>query len=1417
MSFSSGFNLKNLRPHPRGEAHSFEDFCCYIFKKLSGAPDGSKYQRIHGLGGDGGVEAIYRLPSGDVWGIQAKFVENFSKALGEFEKSLKVAISVRENLSKYIVCAPLPLTGMKNKGDEKVDGMWEKSEKWIEKLNNTILSDKNTEIEMWGEDELETKFIELDAIAKGGQFLYWFNKHNFTDDWFSRKLNKAKLQAGDRYSPELHVDTSLLEKFQFFGQTSSWKERITNLSQDFAEKLFLLEKYSKVEGAIETNLRQNLLFVNNKANFICKDLNDSLVDPKKLTDSNFFSEVNKLENILVKLNKTIIDMQEKEYGADIDSEKFSQLFSNPQSAYLIQTRIQIKNVLKILDEISQLSSEKFFNLAATNVMLIEGEAGVGKTHGIVNLAIQRSTQKLRSLVFFGEDFYYLDPWVSMIDYLGSSMSSEKLLEALNVAGEASGFPLIIIIDALNESKDQTKWQSWLPQLIADVSNYRNLKLCISCRDIPVPQVIPNSLPICVIKHNGFAGNEINAQITYWNHYCPNVPKKFYFHKEFSNPLFLKIFFESLQAITENLETNDLKYYLSYKSFYSIIENWIESKNRKIAKELDYDDRNNLVNKVLAKLAEIMIDQKSRTIPLNDVYKVIEEVTSLDSDKFFRMIENESLVSGIEQLDLNSSEQKNYVVRFAYERIGDRLIAEKLISSNNNLNVLLKPGHSLHNYLADEDSIYEYSGIIEALSILLPEKTGNELIDFVDFKNNPVIIEQFISSINWRDKNYVTERTIDLMLNLLKNFKYEIKGFECLLENSTKEGHPFNAEFLHNYLIDQKMVDRDGFWGNVIGESYSGWSSAVNKASPVYNLTDTEIILKSKLISEHVLLLWAQTLCWFLSSTDQRIRDRATKAITVILLENSNFAIKLLQKFQNCNDEYIIERLLVAIYGALLLNKSIENATKVSKYLFEKYCNSEQWPLNVSIRDHILLIIELALSLNSKKISFDKSKIQTLISKVEPVINSSTDRDRPEVEDWWVKIIDFGTNSGINFFPYFEQYEILPRIRGLVDNEQLEGNFDYKSLNNGFLNAVIRLGYPGNDDRCANFDLSLMKKFGSYSTGIGMIERLGKKYNWIILMKLMGQIIDQKRSGIINTPLDSETEFEIMKLRDIDPTDIRSNMQKINGKSESYSYMTYEDQNNELNFEDWCITNDFGDISEFVQIEDSQGNRFYTLNMETDWHESEKLENDKPYRSVSMNFCGIFVDSSDLKKVITKFSDGNTRQTFELYDEPTDYLGYIGEWPNFGPFSKKLENPMSLDKDNFSPKFSYSSGKINRDTDWEHDDSSTNIPRVFYTPSPKLLKFGELKWNFVSDWENSDGESVIVTPKWGAEDEVTGIIVSASFINQYLKENDETFVLFCYQSKMILNSRDHFKGLFVETLLFLEDDKFEIVEPIVRYQ
>ena len=124
------FDLSKLRVGKFGIRESFEEFCCQLFRRAE-SKEHWKYRRISGRGGDGGVEAVWEKPDGDVWGLQAKY---FFK-LGPSEKtqmkeSLDQALANYGSLTHYTYAFPATLTGKKG-AKAKRQTVGEHGEPWF--------------------------------------------------------------------------------------------------------------------------------------------------------------------------------------------------------------------------------------------------------------------------------------------------------------------------------------------------------------------------------------------------------------------------------------------------------------------------------------------------------------------------------------------------------------------------------------------------------------------------------------------------------------------------------------------------------------------------------------------------------------------------------------------------------------------------------------------------------------------------------------------------------------------------------------------------------------------------------------------------------------------------------------------------------------------------------------------------------------------------------------------------------------------------------------------------------------------------------------------------------------------------------------------------------------------------------------
>ena len=545
-----------IRTKQNGLETAFEELVCQIFRRAPEAPVDGRFRRIEGSGGDGGVEAIWIAPNGIVWGIQAK---NFNK-LGDSQKkqmrkSLDQAVANYPELNHYTYCLPISLTGKKGaKSNKQKKGMHEKLESWLEEWRSDLKKDgRSIELDYWEGTELEGRLVTADP--SGGIRRYWFDLTIFTDEWFSNHLGEVIAQAGKRYTPELSVQVPLHSAFEAFGRTDSWLNRLEEMISRLKNRA---ETWRRILGTpLNDQYSGPVPSENQDASKQIMDcvwkvvtiLEDSIEFPENLTSSGLRDNLKStLENSL-SLEKKIKSSLEELHGANADTPGFRQYSAEYQVSFPMAPLDSIRELITEIQQIFNLVDSQIGNLPSSSIMLVHGPAGIGKTHAAVDILQDRFDRNLLSTVVFGEDFSDNDPWTRIIAKLGLSgtIGRDEFLDALNAAGESSGRPFILFVDALNETQpDRRRWANWLPPMIKAVEKYSFLKLCVTCRDTYLRDVVPSWQSIPNVVHNGFAGREYDAISQFFQHYGLGPPSEPLLQEEFANPLFLHLVCESIQ-------------------------------------------------------------------------------------------------------------------------------------------------------------------------------------------------------------------------------------------------------------------------------------------------------------------------------------------------------------------------------------------------------------------------------------------------------------------------------------------------------------------------------------------------------------------------------------------------------------------------------------------------------------------------------------------------------------------------------------------------------------------------------------------------------------------------------------------------------------------------------------------------------
>jgi hypothetical protein len=191
---------------------------------------------------------------------------------------------------------------------------------------------------------------------------------------------------------------------------------------------------------------------------------------------------------------------------------------------------------------------------------------------------------------------------------------------------------------------------------------------------------------------------------------------------------------------------------------------IKAVNKSLSRIFDFDSRDfDLVNESIEVIISEIIKQPSFQISRKGANELLKNKFKNDVSNS-RIILRELISENIfhENIMYNPKTEKydKEIIYFSYERLGDYLIAKALINEDIHIiknNKLITSDCKIYEYVKNENSIMRYKGLIEAFSIIIPEKTEFELYELLE--NNKIydLGEAFLESLIWRNKNTIGEK------------------------------------------------------------------------------------------------------------------------------------------------------------------------------------------------------------------------------------------------------------------------------------------------------------------------------------------------------------------------------------------------------------------------------------------------------------------------------------------------------------------------------------------------------------------------------------------------------------------------------------------------------------------------------------
>lgn len=1078
----------------RGIQFKFEDLCRQLFANEN-LSENKQFRYLHANPNNHGLETepVYDETNKRWIGFQAKFFDHdvdYGQIKHSAEKTVEYYTGKEGIVDLVFFFCNKPITSTAKGYTNAVE----------------VLKKANIDV------QLITDTAILDLIRNKYSYLglYYFGNHSIRQEWFVTHTSFMLDELGERYNRNFNVETVFSNELSLFIHDQKAAEYLN------AKKIDLLGKIS------ELSYRSNKKDYLRKLEEIVSSLPD--VDVETLYHSIEWISVVQLAVVsfldnLTEERKRLETERNEKYMLSQDREKNQKERQEALKKYHnLGSQIRdIDMLIKLPDRIEISEREK--QLLYGDVLTIYGKAGIGKSQLLAS-----KTQSLfaegRIGLLLVAGIYFTDDLIheQIMKNIGLDYSFENLIDILETIGERDNCIVPVFIDALNETWNRKLWKLGLPSIIDKIKKSPMVKLVLSYRPEYQKFILPDFLiegrgDVITMLHRGFEDNSISAAREFLNHYnIPFTPLE-YFGYEMSNPLFLTLYCKTYNGEEVGLPT-------LYNRVVEHANNNISRFLRAELRQKGYTEDDDILSPLITEIAEWLVSHDERSIPQRDLARLnFWTESGLNAVPFVRHLVREhilhdSIFEGVETL------------YFAFDQMNDYYCAKAIIQKKQTKDAVC--GYLSDKILRIQDGELGNSWNVDLFvntCALYAEKYGEECIDIIGVLKKDDdkwrVFSRYIDSFQWRDIRYISA---DNFKNLLKKYPYRPEDlWTMLIGNSVKVSHPFNADFLHHFLLGYQLNKRDYLWTIYINKLTRDEDGRIIQLIQMYDKGE-----KLETTNEKQIELLLTLFGWVLSSSNRWLRDYTSKAMIEILKEHFHLCQIILEKFKNVNDPYIIQRLYGIVFGACCKRMDGKEFQTLAEYVYYTVFDQEKVYPDILLRDYARLIIERFL--------YEKPKYIGIIdeTKIRPPYYSDP---IPQIEDqhyleneyngamfWLIHSMRF---EGMGMYGDFGRYVFQSALHNFDVDDKKMFNYAvyYIQTELGFFEE-----YFGEHDRhCGSYGRDQTIK----------TERIGKKYQWIAMYNMLARISDCcKMVDRWNYPAKDAVQFEGAwepYVRDFDPT------------------------------------------------------------------------------------------------------------------------------------------------------------------------------------------------------------------------------------------------------------------------------------------
>lgn len=582
-------------------------------------------------------------------------------------------------------------------------------------------------------------------------------------------------------------------------------------------------------------------------------------------------------------------------------------------------------------------------------LLIKAEAGMGKTHYMCATA-QRLSHRMNVYLFFGSMFNQQEDFE--LQLIKMSKLGNKSLDDLDEAMEKQHSNALFIIDAINEGATNVFWNTALKNMESIVNRLKNLRVIVTYRtgDFNPSEFLRNWGHASLV---GYGSRVHDAVRKYFSHYNiededGSIRNRFLY--EFTNPLFLNIF---CQVVSQ-----DFSFIKRDFSYIELYRKYIGYRNILISDGVDEDSHRNVTEKLLDKIAMY-------SLFYNSCQDVPREKARLYADHICRnRTWKNSLLYWTIKENLLLENFNGERLMFGFQKIGDFLMADAF--SKSRMKDDAKIDFVIEKSECPQHLLYRrfFVALLAEWS-LLPKLLDRDLLSHHNLLNILFNSLHYNTSNNnlvfkWMIENQVF--SLDILRNLLVVLPEEV------------------FQMAHERLMAEPLATRDNKWTTAVNDIYDSFSPANVEAY-------IGIDIEEKDYKKYLILLG-----WMCTSTHPIIRGRLLRHLVALFDKFPQSAQEAINLFAHCNDLYVVEMIVCAIYGHLMRNRDAEECADIAKLLLVEFYNDGLAPSDILVRQWTMLTLQYADYLNENTAFWEKIKVPFQTENPYSLISLPLDED-----------------------------------------------------------------------------------------------------------------------------------------------------------------------------------------------------------------------------------------------------------------------------------------------------------------------------------------------------------------------------------------------------------------------------------------